>query len=75
MGDRKRMDGEMVYQEEDDETVNSEVTNSVMGCIHNEAPGANHLRPVVPPLAQPSQLNNSDTSLTPTPQYTPGHHS
>ena len=31
MGDGERVDGEMVYQDEDDETVNSEMTNRFTG--------------------------------------------
>ena len=31
MGDGERVDGKMVYQDEDDETVNSEMTNRFTG--------------------------------------------
>ena len=39
MGDGERVDGEMVYQDEDDKTVNSEMTNSVTGCTPKGYPG------------------------------------
>ena len=58
------MDGEMIYTEEDDETVGSGMTCSEMGCAHNEPLGDDHLSPGAPPLAQPSQTNDSDTGVT-----------
>ena len=62
-GQGERADGEMIYREEDDETMDSEMTSRKMGCTHDEMPRSDHLSPRAPLLAQPSQTNGSDTCL------------
>ena len=63
-GEGERVDGEMIYiEEEDDETVDSGMTSSEMGCTHDETLRDEHLGPGAPPLTQPSQTNDSNTSL------------
>ena len=70
MGDGERGDGELIYQEEDDETVDINLTNNSTGCTTSEIPGSDHLSTVETPLAQPSQIIASGISQTLTPRDT-----
>ena len=62
--EEQRVDGDIIYTKEDKEAVESGMTCSDMGGTHNEPLRADHLSPGAPPLAQPSQTNDSNTGLT-----------